>query len=101
MRRVLKGTGEFIQITSQISKQQKPFYKGIHTMSVHEIIESPSYGNTLYGKVWIVGDYGHPVCVFRHEYKKYKMPVKRVRKVPIKIKRRRLDGIKVHKKRTA
>jgi hypothetical protein len=91
VRKMLKGTGKFIQITSQISKQRKPFYKGIIMMSVHEIIEPPSYGNTLYGKVWIKGDHGHPICVFAHEYKPYKMPVKRVRKITIKIKRRRLN----------
>jgi hypothetical protein len=96
-KRQLKGTREFIKVTSQVSKQRKPFYKGILIMSIHEIIETPAFGNTDFGKVWIVGDHGHPVVIYAHEYQYYKFPIRRIRKTPLK--RIRKKSVKIKRTR--
>jgi len=99
-RTKLRGTGKWIRVVLQVSKQSNPNYKTVLLSSIHEVLERPRGAPTRNG-VWIQG-WKAPVYICRHELRSVKapIPVKRVRIQPVKIVRVRKNKVKIKRSRT-
>ena len=99
-RTKLRGTGKWIRIVLQVSKQSNPNYKTVFLSSIHEILERPR-GTPIRRGVWVQG-WKAPVYIYKHEYHPVKapVPVKRVRIQPVKIVRVRKNKVKIKRIRT-